>query len=100
MVPREGANPMAAFLVQVILIIGIFYFLLIRPQSKQRRLHQEMLKKLARGDRVMTNGGIIGEVLHAGKTELLIRTAENTRIVVDRGHVARKIEEDANQAKK
>ncbi len=100
MVPREGANPMAAFLIQVVFIVGIFYFLLIRPQRKERKRHQEMLRKLARGDRVMTNGGILGEVMHAAPTELTIRTAENTRIVVDRGHIARKIDESLGAAKK
>ena len=91
MVPREGASGMTVVIFQIMLMIFIFYFILIRPQRKERRRHQEMLSKLAKGDRVMTNGGILGEIVHATETELMIKTAGNTRIAIDRGHVARKI---------
>lgn len=77
---------------QLLMIFAIFYFLLIRPQRKERQRHQEMLGKLARGDQVMTNGGILGVIVHATDQALTIKTGENTRIVVDRGHIARKIE--------
>lgn len=90
LVPREGGNNMTVFLVQIIFMIAIFYFILIRPQRKQ---HQEMLRTLSKGDRVVTNGGIIGVIIHATDTELTIRSGENTRLVVDRGHVGRKIDD-------
>ena len=90
-VPQEGGNGLMIFLVQAALLIAIFYFLLIRPQRKERQRHQEMLSKLAKGDRVVTSGGIIGQIVHATDTELTIRTAENTRLVVDRGHIGRKV---------
>lgn len=92
LVPREGGNSAMVLISQLVLIVGIFYFLLIRPQRKERQRHQEMLGKLSRGDQVMTNGGILGVIIHATDRALTIRTGENTRIVVDRGHVARKIE--------
>lgn len=92
MVPREGAGGMTVVMFQIILMIAIFYFILIRPQRKERQRHQEMLSKLGQGDRVMTNGGILGEIVHATETELTIRTAEKTRLVIDRGHIARKVE--------
>ena len=90
-VPREGGSGWTILLFQVVMIGAIFYFLLIRPQRKERQRHQEMLSQLAKGDRVMTSGGIIGQIVHASETELTIRTAENTRLVVDRGHIARKV---------
>ena len=93
MTPREGGGGTSVFLIQMLAIFAIFYFLLIRPQQKQRKQHQEMLTKLGKGDNVVTSGGIIGVIVHATETgELTIRTAENTRIVIDRGHIARKIE--------
>ncbi len=92
MVPREGAGGMTVIMVQIMFMIAIFYFILIRPQRKERQRHQQMLKELGKGDQVMTNGGILGQIVHAAETELTIRTAENTRIVIDRGHVARKVE--------
>jgi len=94
LVPREGGNNMTVFLFQIILMIAIFYFILIRPQQKQRKRHQQMLQTLSKGDRVMTNGGIIGVIVHATDTELTIRSGENTRLVVDRGHIARKTEDE------
>lgn len=85
---------MTVFLFQIILMIAIFYFILIRPQQKERKRHQQMLRTLSKGDRVMTNGGIIGVIVHATDTELTIRSGENTRLVVDRGHIARKTEDE------
>ncbi len=82
---------MTVMLINIILIGAIFYFLLIRPQKKERQRHQEMLQKLTKGDRVVTNGGIVGQIVHATDAELTIRTGENTRVVIDRGYVARKI---------
>lgn len=82
---------MPVFLINMVLIGAIFYFLLIRPQRKERQRHQEMLQKLVKGDQVVTNGGIVGQIVHATESELTIKTAENTRIVVDRGYVARKV---------
>ena len=92
LMPREGANPTAVLLLQLVAIFAIFYFILIRPQRKERQRHQEMLGKLSRGDQVMTNGGILGVIVHATEQALTIKTGENTRIVGDRGHIARKIE--------
>ncbi len=78
---------------QIVLMFAIFYFILIRPQSKERKRHQAMLRTLSKGDHVMTNGGIIGVVVHAAERELTVRTGEDTRLVVDRGHISRKLED-------
>ncbi len=94
MTPREGGNTGAVFLVQMLAMCVILYFVLIRPGQKQRKQQQEMLQKLSKGDNVVTNGGIIGVIVHATEQALTIRTAENTRIVVDRGHIGRRIEEE------
>lgn len=91
----QGGGGFSVVAMQILLFIAIFYFILIRPQRRERQRHQEMLKKLDKGDQVMTNGGILGQIVHATDHELTVRTAESTRLVVDRGHVARKIEEPA-----
>ncbi len=83
-------NP-AIIVIQIFLFIAIFYFILIRPQRKERQRHRKMLQQLSKGDRVMTNGGIVGRIVHASEQELTITTAERTRLVIDRGHIARKI---------
>lgn len=87
-VPREGGNAGAIFLVQMVLIFAIFYFLLIRPQAKERQRHDQMLQKIKKGDEIVTNGGIIGTIVHVEEKRLTIKTAENTRLTVDRSRIA------------
>jgi preprotein translocase subunit YajC len=87
-VPREGGNAGAIFVFQMVLIIAIFYFLLLRPQAKERQRHEEMLKGVKKGDEIVTNGGIIGKVVHVEENRLTVRTGDNTRITVDRGRIA------------
>ena len=59
------AGPMAVLsgFMPIILIIAIFYFLMIRPQQKKNKQHQEMLRNLRKGDAVITNGGIYGRII-------------------------------------
>ena len=63
-----GVSSLTPFLVQFVLIIAIIYFIMIRPQQKQRQKHESALKALKRGDEVVTTGGIIGEVVHIRET--------------------------------
>ena len=87
-VPREGGAGSTVFVVQMVLIFAIFYFLMIRPQAKQRQKQEEMLKGLKKGDEIVTSGGIIGKIVHVDENRLTVRTGDNTRITVDRGRVA------------
>jgi preprotein translocase subunit YajC len=86
--PREGGNSSMIFLLQMVAIGVIFYFLLIRPQRKEQQRHRTMIEQLKKGDEVVTNGGIIGTVVHTQDDRLTIKTGENTRIVVQRGRIA------------
>lgn len=88
MIPREGGSAGLIFMVQMVAIFVIFYFLLIRPQSKERQRHEQMLKELKKGDEVVTSGGIIGTIVHAEENRLTVRTGDNTRLTVERGRVA------------
>lgn len=87
-VPREGGNDMVVFGGQMLLIFGIFYFLLLRPQAKERQRHEQMLKSVKKGDEIVTTGGIIGKVVHVEEGRLTIKTGENTRLTVDRSRLA------------
>jgi len=87
-VPREGGSAGTIFFVQMALIFAIFYFLLLRPQAKQRQRHDQMLRELKKGDEIVTTGGIIGRIVHVEENRLTVRTAENTRLTIDRGRVA------------
>ena len=88
MAPAEGGSPLALF-VQIGLIFLIFYWLLIRPQRKKRQQHQTMIDTLKKGDEVVTVGGIVGTIVHLDDERLTVKTAENTRLVVERGKVGR-----------
>lgn len=86
--PREGASGGLVFAIQLLAIVAIFYFLLIRPQRKLQQRHQAMLAALKRGDQVMTEGGILGEVVHLTEDRVTLKTGES-RIVVARAKIAR-----------
>jgi preprotein translocase subunit YajC len=97
--PAAGSGSLMPIVVQFVLIIGIIYFIMIRPQQKQRKKHEELLGALKRGDEVVTAGGIVGEVIHiremsseGGKTRaddrVTIKSGES-RLVVERGRIAR-----------
>lgn len=67
----------------ILLIFAIFYFLILRPQQKKARAHQEMVKGLSRGDKVLTAGGIIGSVDKVlSDTELSIEIADGVKVRV------------------
>ena len=66
--PVGGRSSLLPFVFQVVAIFAIFYFVMIRPQQKQRKDHEERLRNLKRGDEVVTSGGIIGKVLHISET--------------------------------
>ena len=95
-----GGGSLTPLLFQFGLIFLIFYFLIIRPQQRQRKRHEEALRNLKRGDRVVTTGGIIGEVVHIreamkeGKSqptmedEITMKSAES-RFIVERGRIAK-----------
>jgi preprotein translocase subunit YajC len=87
--PPAPRPNMTGNLIMIVAFLAIFYFLLIRPQRKMRQQHDTMVSALKKGDDVMTDGGIIGQIVHVAEDRLTIRTAENTRIVVARNKINR-----------
>ncbi|MBZ7986520.1 preprotein translocase subunit YajC [Campylobacter canadensis] len=84
----------------IIVFIAIFYFLLIRPQQKQQKAHQQMLNSLAKGDKIVTQGGIIAEVVKVEDDHLKIRLNDDVVVKLDRNFVLRKIDETAKEVVK
>ena len=77
--PGQPAQPAAPFYMQMfpfILMIVVFYFILIRPQQKKAKQHQELLKQIKSGDRVVTSSGIIGTVITVKEKSVSIRSAD------------------------
>jgi preprotein translocase subunit YajC len=93
------ASPAAA-LPQMLFMYGaifaIFYFVLIRPQQKQRKVHDQLVRALKKGDEIVTAGGVVGEVLHIAAKEgtvsmddrITIKSGES-KLVIERGRIAR-----------
>jgi preprotein translocase subunit YajC len=91
----SGTRSMLPFLIQFGAIIAIFWFLLIRPQRRMAQKHREVLAALKKGDEVMTEGGIIGSVVHITEDRVTVKTAESTRVVVARAKIARVLNAEA-----
>ena len=94
---QAAGNPL-----QLIVMYGaifvIFYFVLLRPQQKQRKAHDALVKQLKKGDEIVTAGGIVGEVQHIapraadgapGMDDRITIKSGESRLVIERGRIAR-----------
>src|ERR1700730_6228758 len=80
-------------------IFAIFYFILIRPQANQRKQHDEMVRSLKKGEEIVTNGGLVGEVLFikekggddksGGMDDRVTIKSGETRVIIERGRIAK-----------
>src|SRR5215510_2674880 len=84
-------------LLPIFLIIGIFYFLLIRPQQKRQRQLQDTIASLKTGDKVITTGGVIGVITMVRESTFLIRSADKTILEIARSAIA-DIDHEGKQA--
>ena len=82
-----GPSPITQF-APLIFIGVIFYFLLIRPQQKQRKELQKLITSLKTGDKVVTTGGIHGMISNVKERTVLLKIAENVKIEIDKSSVA------------
>ena len=81
MSPFGGDGGMVMSLLPFVLIFVIMYFLILRPQQKRAKQHQEMVKNVRRGDTVVTNGGLIGKVTKViDDDQIEIEIADDVRI--------------------
>ena len=77
-----GGGGGTSMLIMLVAIFAIFYFLMIRPESKRRKERQAMMDSLTRGDKVVTVGGLYGEIQDVHDDRLVIRIAENLKVEV------------------
>jgi preprotein translocase subunit YajC len=80
-------NPITQF-VPLIFIGLIFYFLLIRPQQKQRKEQQKLIESIKTGDKVVTSSGIYGMITNVKERTVLLKVADNVKIEIDKAAVA------------
>lgn len=69
-------------LLPLVALFGIFYFLIIRPQQKQAKKHKEMVADLKKGDKIVTNGGLMVEITKVEETYLVIKNHDNTEMKI------------------
>jgi preprotein translocase subunit YajC len=84
----QGGAGGFGFLIPMILVFGVFYLLLIRPQQKKQRQLQDTISQLKAGDKVVTTGGVVGVITAVRDTSFLIRSAEKTILEIARSAVA------------
>ena len=84
---QGGGNPMS-LIFMVIAIFAVMYFLMIRPQQRQKRQHQDMLSQLGKGDKVVTTGGIHGTVAGIKDSSVIVKIADNVKVEVNRSAIS------------
>ncbi|OCL83511.1 MULTISPECIES: preprotein translocase subunit YajC [Arcobacteraceae] len=78
-------------LLPLVALFAIFYFLIIRPQQKQAKAHKEMIAGLKKGDSIVTNGGLMVEVVKVEETYFLVKNSDNSEMKLAKEFVARQI---------
>ena len=86
----SGGSPgagMSLFFIQMLAIVAIFYFLIIRPKMQQEKKHRARLEAIKTRDEVVTAGGIVGEVVHVKDDRLTVKSGES-RFIVQKDRIA------------
>ena len=83
-----GGGGGSSMLIMLVAIFAIFYFLMIRPESKRRKERQAMIDSLKRGDKVVTIGGLYGDVQDVHDDRIVIRIAEGVKVEVAKSSVS------------
>jgi len=85
-------NEGVAQFLPLIILFAIFYFLIIRPQQKQQKSHQEMLNSLSKGDKIVTSGGLMADIVKVEEDFIKIRLNDSVIVKLDRAFVTKKVE--------
>ena len=86
---EESSQSAFVQFIPLVLILGVFWFLIIRPQQKKQKAHQQMVDNLNKGDKVVTNGGIFGTIVKVGDDRITLEIASKVQINVERQQVSR-----------
>ena len=82
----QDANPLMSFL-PLLLIVVVFYFFMIRPQMKRQKEVRKFREGLAKGDKVVTTGGIYGKIIEVKETTIVLEIARDVHIKVDKNGI-------------
>lgn len=87
----QQGNPLASFL-PLIVLVGVFWFLIMRPQQRRAREHKMLTTNLSQGDKVVAAGGIVGTVRRVDDDTISLQVADNVVIKVDKGSVSKRLQ--------
>ena len=92
MIVAQAAPGMANMVIPMVLIFGIMYFMMIRPQQRKEKERREMITNLKSGSRVIFAGGLVGTVTNVKDTTCVIKIADNVKVEAIRGSVTQVVE--------
>ena len=100
---KQAADPCAGggstgMIIWMVLLFALMYFMLIRPQKKQRETHQKLIESLKKGDRVVTSGGMLGTIAGITENTVIVEVSDGVKVKVQKSHVAG-LQTDPNAAK-
>jgi preprotein translocase subunit YajC len=76
-----------SMIIMMVVLFGLMYFMMIRPQMKRQKEHRALISALAKGDEVVTNGGLAGRVEEVGETFITVEIAANVKVKLQKGAV-------------
>jgi preprotein translocase subunit YajC len=88
----QGSGDIFVSLLPLVVLFAIFYFIVIRPQSVEAKKHKEMVEGLAKGDKIITTGGLYAEVVKSEEDFIKVKLNDEVIVKLARDYVARKLE--------
>ena len=76
-----------SMIIMIVVLFGLMYFMMIRPQAKRQKEHRALISALAKGDEIVTNGGLAGRVEEVGETFITVEIAPNVKVKLQKGSV-------------
>jgi preprotein translocase subunit YajC len=98
--PAAGGSDILMSMAPMVLIFVVFYFLLIRPQQRKMKEHKAMLQAVKRGDKVLTSGGVFGQVALVAEDHIMVDVADGVQLKMSRDSVSAVMGRPGEQAKK
>ncbi len=88
--PEGGISQMLPFFIIIIALLAMFYFLMLRPQKRKQKEQDELVKGLKRGDRVVTSGGIFGEIERVEGESVILKLEGGAKLRILKSNIAGK----------
>ena len=91
---QQGAGSIGGMLIPMVLVFGLFYFMMIRPQQRKEKERQKLIGNVKTGDRVIFSGGILGTVANVKEKSLVVKVADGVKMEILRGAVTSVLDKD------